>query len=395
MIRIKVIFIITLIITACARAPLAKLSDAMRPDSAPQLGDDLKLENLSNALSAQIEFFSRQDQGRIMSFGPRKITVADYAAALKPLAEAISAGDAGRFYQIIENNFDFYEVYGQPRWGEVLVTSYYEPVLLGDTTPGELFSQPLYRKPTDLLKLDLRLFQPDIVETRKHRARLDNDKVLPYYSRKEIDSDGALAGRGLEICWVDPVEAFFLHIQGSGTVVLPSGQELRLTYADKNGLPYRSIGVDIRQALPPESKISADVIRNFLINVSAEEKRSYMNKNESYVFFTVSDTGAITSSGIPATAGRTIATDTRFFPKGALAFLEFEKPVYRSNSDPYPEDSEKASRFVIDQDAGGAILGGGRVDLFWGRGDDAGRYAGRVNSRGKLWYLLPKSATRG
>jgi membrane-bound lytic murein transglycosylase A len=224
--------------------------------------------------------------------------------------------------------------------------------------------------------VDLAAFDPDHFHDHQARGRLVDHKIMPYYTREQIDSEHALQGKALEICYVEPFDAFNLQIQGSGVVVLDKGERLRINYAERNGHPYQAVGKFLK-TLMPDVKITMPVIEKYVHSLTPRESQGFLNQNPSYVFFQVAGESAVTFVGLPAVAGRTIATDPAFFPKRALAFLATSQPI-------------PATRFVLDQDTGGAIKGGGRVDLFWGSGPDAGAVAGVMQQEGRLYYLLPK-----
>jgi membrane-bound lytic murein transglycosylase A len=202
-----------------------------------------------------------------------------------------------------------------------------------------------------------------------------------------------LKGKQLELCWVDPIEAFFLHIQGSGTVRLQDGTELFITYADKNGRRYEAIGKFLKERIAP-NKVTMQRVEAALREMSVQERDELLYRNPSYVFFKKSPQRAITSLGVPATPGRTIAADPKYAPKGALALLSFAKPVLSDDSPPTSEPAREVeiTRLVLDQDSGGAITGTDRVDLFWGRGDEAKRYAGIIQHPARIVYLVPREA---
>jgi len=191
------------------------------------------------------------------------------------------------------------------------------------------------------------------------------------------------------LAWVDPIDAFFLEIQGSGVVKFPNGKELRLGYAAQNGHPYVPIGKHLIGVIPKE-KITLRAIEDHLRSLPPEESRKIMNLNPSYVFFRKLQGAGLTYFGTEVSAGRTIATDQAFFPKGALAYLEFEKPNFSSAVDAEPVSWTKTARFVFDQDTGGAIRGPHRVDLFWGKGSDAKQAAGVMKGKGRLVYMVPR-----
>jgi membrane-bound lytic murein transglycosylase A len=366
----------------------------MRPAYAPRLCDDQSRDSLILALNSQINFLARTAAWPDLKFGPRRVSRAAYARALGDLVQlAQNEPDPAKFSEGLKQRFDFFEVYGDRRWGDAFVTSYFEPEIQGALKPTERFSQPLYRTPPDLLSLDLEKFDAKYKGERKLRARVSDNQVVPYFSRRDIDRDFKLKGQKLEICWVDPIDAFFLQVQGSGTVVLPDGQKLYLNYAEKNGLNYEALGRIIK-AKYPALPSNLNSIEAFLRSLPLEERNVYLDQNPSYVFFRLADVRATTASGEPAQPGRTIATDPRFFPKGALAFLSFEAPEFGTADAPQPDRFVPAGRLVVDQDTGGAIKGPGRVDLFWGRGPEAKRFAGAVQGWGRLYYLVPKESKR-
>lgn len=268
---------------------------------------------------------------------------------------------------------------------EGLFTGYFEPVLEGSRVPGPVHRHPVYRRPDDLVTVELGLFDPSL-EGRRIAGRVEQGRLVPYPTRAEIDG-GALAGRGLEIAWVsDPVALFFLHIQGSGRIELAEGGTLRLGYADQNGRPYRAIGRDLVEigALAKEA-VSMQSIRAWLL-ANPGQATAILHKNPSYVFFRVLDLpadapGPPGAQGVPLTPGRSLAVDRRFLPLGL--------PLWLATTAPLPEGERPLERLVVAQDAGGAIRGPVRGDLFWGAGPEAEHAAGHMRSQGRYWALLP------
>ena len=214
--------------------------------------------------------------------------------------------------------------------------------------------------------------------------------VVPYYTRREIREQEVLADRGLEIAWVeDRVDLFFVEVQGSGAIRFPDGSELGIGVGASNGRPYRSIGrFLIDEGLVPAEEMSMQAIRRYLAAYPEEVPR-VLNHNESFIFFRTRDTPPIGSLGQPVTPVRSIATDYRIFPRGALTFIDTRRPTV--DSDGRVVDGEPLRRFMLNQDTGGAIRGPGRVDVFWGRGDDAAETAGRMQQTGRLFFLVPRS----
>jgi membrane-bound lytic murein transglycosylase A len=294
----------------------------------------------------------------------------------------LEAPDAAAVRAFLEANFVPYRVANSDGATQGLVTGYYEPRLRGSRDRRAPYLHPLYAPPDDLLVIDLAAVAPETKNLRL-RGRLDGQRVVPYFSRAEIEN-GAAPVAGKEIVFVDdPIEAFFLQIQGSGRVRLDSGEEVRIGYADQNGHPYQSIGRYLVDK--GELKIGEASMQGIQAWARANPARlpELLNQNPSFVFFRElppADTGPIGALGVPLTAERSIAVDPRFVPLGAPVYLATTRP----NSDLPLE------RLVLAQDTGGAIRGAVRADFFWGTGPEAGSLAGRMRQQGRMWVLLPK-----
>jgi len=263
---------------------------------------------------------------------------------------------------------------------EGLITGYYEPMLNGSLTRTERFRYPLYRRPDNLLIIDLGSLYPEL-KGRPVRGRLQGNRVVPFLKREEIARTGSpLAGQ--ELLWVDdPVEAYLLQVQGSGRVRLPDGRELAVGYADQNGHPYRSLGNELiaRGELKRE-EVTLPRIRDWIAAHPAETE-ALLNSNPSFVFFQLreaSTDGPIGSLGVPLVAERSIAVDPTYIPLGLPVWLDTTLP-----------DGRLFQHLVIAQDTGGAIKGAVRADVFLGQGDAAGRVAGEMKQVGQLYVLRP------
>ncbi len=288
--------------------------------------------------------------------------------------------------EYIERHFAPWRVAADSGETSGLVTGYYEPLLRGSRKREAGFQVPLYAPPDDLLVIDLSSINPDLRNLRL-RGRLEGKRVVPYYSRAEIER-GVAPVAGKEIVWVDDaVEAFFLQVQGSGRVQLPGGTLLRLGYSDQNGHPYVSIG----RVLIDQGDLSAGEATMQGIQAWArahpERLPALLDRNPSYVFFrevTVQDptAGPTGAMGVPLVPMRSIAVDPRFIPLGA--------PVYLATT--WPNRDQRLERLVFAQDTGGAIRGAVRADFFWGFGAEAGEQAGRMRQQGRLWVLWPVGA---
>lgn len=265
-----------------------------------------------------------------------------------------------------------------------LVTGYYEPVLRGSRTKSAPFVYPLYAPPDDLLTIDLSTTNPELRGMRL-RGRVEGKRVVPYYSRAEI-ARGAAPVSGKELLWVDdPIEAFFLQVQGSGRVQLATGETLRVGYADQNGHPFQSIGRFLVDR--GELKLGETSMQSIKTWASANPQRveDLLDQNPSFVFFRelpLADPGSgpVGAFGVPLTGGRSIAVDTRYVPLGAPVFL----------ATTFPSSPTPLNRLVLAQDSGGAIRNPVRADFFWGSGPEAGAQAGRMRQQGRMWVLLPR-----
>jgi len=297
-------------------------------------------------------------------------------------AATLPPGNSELLRGYFEQFFTPYQVTNPDGGNDGLITGYYEPLLFGSRTPTKRHRFPLYAAPEDLITVDLGSVYPELKNMRL-RGRLQGNRVVPYYSRAEIDN-GAAPLRGRELLWVDDaIDLFFLQIQGSGRVKLDSGETVRVGYADQNGYPYKSIGKALveRGELPLE-KASMQGIKDWGIQ-NPDKLKDLLNFNASYVFFRElpnNGGGPLGAQGVPLTAGRSIAVDPRNIPLGAPVFL----------ATTWPNSSKPLQRLMVAQDTGGAIRGAVRADFFWGYGKDAGKFAGSMKQSGRMWVLLPK-----
>jgi membrane-bound lytic murein transglycosylase A len=272
----------------------------------------------------------------------------------------------------------------------MLVTGYYEPVIAADARPGPEYGTPILGVPDDLIEAPLAPFGPRF-DGERVRGRIEGRRLVPYWTRAEIAA-GRLAGRGLELAWgKDPVDVFVMEVLGSGTLRFPDGQERRVGYAASNGRPYRSIGrLLIDEGHLPREAVTLPAIRAWLDAHPAERAR-VLAYNESVVFFRWLDGPPLGSLGVPVTPGRSVALDARLFPPGAPGFLRTEQPVRGPDG---RITWQPLTRFVVNQDTGGAIRGPGRVDFFWGRGESAELAAGLMRQPGTLYFLVPRAPAR-
>jgi membrane-bound lytic murein transglycosylase A len=245
---------------------------------------------------------------------------------------------------------------------------------------SERYKYPIYGKPSDLVELNLRDFGAELPDARLV-GHVKNGKFVPYYKRADIENDGINAP---VLMWADdPVDIHFMQIQGSAIAKMDDGSELRIGYADNNGHKFRGIGsIMLEKKLLKPGEVSMENIRKWL-RKHPEEAKKLMQQNERFIFQRLSDAdGPLGAFGVPLTAGRSMAIDNSLLPLGALFWLDTVSP-----------DKEPLQKLVFAQDIGAAIKGAVRGDYFWGHGDEALYYAGRMNSAGKYYILLPKNTT--
>ncbi len=271
---------------------------------------------------------------------------------------------------------------------ELLLTGYYEPVLDARLRPDDRYRYPIYGPPDDLIQVALERFQWARLSgsgPRRIVGRLEGRQLVPYYSRKEIDGAGILEGRGLEIAWLkDPLDVFFLHVQGSGVLRFPDGTFRRVGYAGSNGHPYRSIGAYlVERGWMKKDAVSLQSLRAFF-EAHPERIAEVLWSNPSYVFFRWTDEGPLGSLGVPLTPLRSVAADSLYYPRGVLGFLTGVLPGDGNGK------ARPFHRWVVHQDSGGAIRGPRRLDLFCGTGKEAETIAGRLKHPARFFIVLKK-----
>ena len=299
----------------------------------------------------------RRTDKSLLSYG------ADWAGVCREAA-TVQPGNAAAFFR---DRFDWVRV-GE---GKAFVTGYYIPEAPGSRTPASGYNVPVYRTPPDLV----RCTRPDGTVG---RARIDETGAcVPYFTRAEIE-DGALAGKGLEIGWAaDPVELFFIEIQGSGELRLPDGSVMRIGYDNQNGREYVGIGKLLRdRGILPPGGANMQAIKDW-IRANPEQGKALMRENLSYIFFKELTGPPLGSLGLPVTPQTTVAADPNFAPLGAPVFLS-------------AMDRPETNGFWVAQDVGGAIKGANRFDTYWGGGPQATLTAGGMSASGQALVLLPK-----
>ena len=294
-------------------------------------------------------------------------------------ANGSAAGDVRAWF---EAQFQPWALVNPDGGREGLITGYYEPVLKGSRTRKPPYLSPLFAPPEDMVVVDLAEVYPELKNLRL-RGRLEGRKLVPYYTRAEWAKQEHK--RGAEtLLWIDdPLDLFFMQVQGSGQVVLDDGSRLRVGYADQNGHPYRSIGKWLIEQ--GELEVEQASMQGIKAWARAHPRRvqEMLNANPSLVFFRtlpLEGSGPPGALGLPLTPERSIAVDPRQISLGA--------PVYLATT--YPNDSRPLNRLMLAQDTGGAIRGVVRADFYWGSGPKAGSLAGRMRQKGAMWVLMPK-----
>ena len=355
----------------------------------PILEDDSDQQGLEQAVIQSLSYLNNQSWDKKFVLGSREISNEDIVESLTLFLEiAKKYPDTNSRLEQFKSYFNLYRTVQNEEPQPILLTGYYEPTLQGSREPSPRFRYPVYRLPDNLLSVDLEKFSKKF-QGQKLTARIEGSQVLPYYSRQEIDEGGRLSGKNLEIVWVDDrLKLFFMHIQGSGQVLLEDGSMMKLGYHATNGHPYYAIGRKlIRNGVIKAEEISLQTIYTYL-KEHPEEQAAILNLNPSYIFFQEVQGGPYGSLGLPLTPGRSVAADSKIFPPGGLAWLNGWKPALDDQGQirywiPF-------GRWVCIQDSGGAIKGPGRLDLFWGNGEEAEIAAGHLRHQGGFFILLKK-----
>jgi peptidoglycan lytic transglycosylase A len=279
---------------------------------------------------------------------------------------------------------------------EGFVTGYYEPIIDGSRTQTDVYTVPVYRRPSNLFVRGKKQSDTGLPNKGDVFRKIGRRKLVPYYDRAEIE-DGAIAGRGLEICWLkSETDLLFTQIQGSARIRLEDGTTIRINYDAHNGYPYTPVGrVLIDRGIIPREQMSMERIREWM-DQNPDGAKELRRQNRSYVFFRevqLSDQDeAVGAQGVPLTPGRSIAVDKSLHVYGTPFFIAGDLPI-ESEQSKTPFD-----RLMVAQDTGSAIVGPARADIYFGAGADAARVAGRLKNSAQFFMLVPKSldpAARG
>ncbi|NJM96897.1 MAG: murein transglycosylase [Phormidesmis sp. RL_2_1] len=367
--------------------PLTPLNCPDTAQAALLVGQDTRLFDTPTLQGDRAALLSAIDHSLAYLSTPASITAySDYAVAgithsrvrrslIRFRQLVVQSNSAAALQQAVAAEFDFYQAVGQDEAGTVAFTGYFEPTYTASLTPTAEYRYPIYKRPADLDSW-----------SEPHPTRLDLEGADGLQA-----SAGAL--NGLELAWLsNRLEAFLIQVQGSARLQLTDGSTLSVGYDGRTNYPYSSIGrALIDDGIIPEDELSLPVLIEYF-EQHPEALDRYLPRNNRFVFFRATNGApAIGSLGFPVTAGRSIATDKSLMPPGALALISLPLPQ-SATSENAANDliTSPTSRFVLDQDTGGAIKGAGRVDLFIGTGTEAGEIAGLINDTGALYYLLLK-----
>lgn len=328
---------------------------------------DIALKNVCRALERKSNTVL---QSRFMEYSLSKYK--------KHCQNLVEIKERAQLKDYIEKNFVPYAVVANGQ-AEGKITSYYEAELKASFERKGVYQYPIYGKPNDLVEVNLRDFDSSLPNSRLI-GRVKDGKLVKYYTRREVD-EGLLDAP--VILWgSDPVDIYIMQIQGAAVATLPDGKKVRVGYADNNGHKFRGIGsILLEKGLIKPQDVSMSKIRDWL-RKNGESAKVSMLLNDRYIFHRIVEAdGPIGAMGVPLVAGRSIAVDQGYIPLGSIMWLETVGP-----------DNEPIRKLVMAEDVGGAIKGGVRADYFWGHGDEALDCAGRMNSTGRYFILLPKDS---
>jgi membrane-bound lytic murein transglycosylase A len=356
----------------------------------PEFKDDMDTDSLVLAIQRSLQYFDRLEEDTLFTYGPDTYSVTHIKRSLSTFSQIIRQDpDIQTLNQQLRKKFLLYKAAGSRRDRKVLFTGYFEPILEGNLIRDSMYRYPIYRRPEDLLRIDLGRFRSRFAGEQLV-TRINGQDLVPYYTRDDIVKGKVLEGKGLEIAWLkDQLDLAILQIQGSGTIRLLSGETVRVGYSASNGHPYKSIGrYMIDKGYIQDEDLSLQAIRSFLKD-HPDIEEEILSYNPSYVFFRLLDTqGPMGNIEVPLTPGRSLALDDMLFPKGSLVFIRCEKPIVGEDGEIL--DWVPFSRFLLNQDTGGVIKGTGRADIFWGSDPYAELAAGHFKHRGVIYFLVQK-----
>jgi membrane-bound lytic murein transglycosylase A len=353
--------------------------------------DDMDPASLGRAIDNQLAVMFEQDPASPVRLGDFTLTRGRLVETLEAFQKLLQKNlPQEEFNKKVSDEFLLYRV-GKGKNKKVLFTGYYRPVITASPTPSARYRFPLYQMPEKGFQSVKKQGGIRLVGSNSGIKQIQQrTKNWRNLTREEIDRKGALSHQGLEVAWLDnELERYFLHIQGSGVLEFPDGTRQGIRYQGSNSYSYNSIGKKmIRDGVITTSQGSMQEIKKYFAN-NPQNISKYLSQNKRYIFFSLSDEGAIGSGGGELVGGRSIATDKSIYPAGGLVFVKVRQPVLDANNK--IKYWKPISRFVIDQDTGSAIRGKARADLYFGTGKKAGAKAGHYHEKGEVYYLIKKS----
>jgi len=381
-IKLIVFFVVFLYLGCIPKKPPPPLEFVPSKDW-PLLTKPKDMEAFQTALNNSLNYYHRLPSDYTMFVGDTAYTVGELIEGLKIFQVCLKKPD---WQSCLKAHFDLYQATGMNNKKQALFTGYYQPILFGSFSPTERYRYPIYSIPDEWVKIDLRRFGKNLPHL-VLKGMVQGHEIVPFYTRSEIDFEHKLKGKGYEILWVDdPVELFFLHIQGSGMVILPDGQRIYVHYAASNGRYYHSIGQSMKSLGLIEDGNGLEIKR--YLRSHPKKIKTVFSKNPSYIFFEIRDKGPLGALEEVLVPYYSVATDFNIFPKGAILFITTEIPLVNDRQEllgwrPF-------STFAFNQDSGGTIKGSGRVDIFFGTGPLAEAQACYMDRYGKLYLLMKK-----
>ncbi|SDO89775.1 murein transglycosylase A [Desulforhopalus singaporensis] len=355
------------------------------PKSVPFFTDDFDRNSLILAAERQQRYLLRQPPEKTVQFGQKAISCRWLLVSMTELLDKLrQSPDIWEFNEFLRKNYTIFQAGGRKRPGPptMLVTGYYEPLFAGSLIGKPPFVYPIYSTPPSLMVRK----NGDGISSIGRYDRVNN--FVPFWSREQIENQNLL--RGHELAYLaDPFDAYLLHVQGSGKILLPDGSLRTVRFAGSNGLEYNSIGkLLVDEGIMDLEDVDIEAIRQYLAQNPEQQKR-ILHHNPRFIFFGWGNSeNPVGSNGIELTPGRSVAVDQNLLPAGTFAFLSSSRPLIDVNGKIIGWTG--LNRFVFPQDSGAAIKGTGRVDLFWGSGPQAGAAAGTMKHRGKLYFFVKK-----
>jgi membrane-bound lytic murein transglycosylase A len=361
----------------------------------PYFEDKLKKEDFYRAGEKSIEYLkSISEKKRFYAFADRKVTPELLAKSIKEFFKMMEESrDTEELNRKIREKFDVYQMLGKTGIGDVVFSSYYEPVIPASPLKTTEYKYPIYAKPDSLILAELEDFNPKF-KGERITGRIQDGKLVPYLTREEIDFKKVLEGKNLELAWFkDRVDIMDLHIQGSGRLQFPGGKQVRAKFAATNSLPFRGwMTTMVNAGMIPKEDLTYEKAKKYVLEHPKLEEW-ILSSNKRYTFFEIEEIkdpsqGPEGTYAGPLFAGRSIAVDNALIPLGALTYISVNLPEVDSKGKLMGIALD--SRFVFCQDTGGAIKGPGRIDFFAGHGPKAKTFARSVWETGKVYILILK-----